>query len=83
MEKKPSFPNLPEIKMTPEFINEIRIRFRPIGSGPLSVMRWVVALCEAIAKDRGWDLDEVENENLWGWDWKGLKKIKQHEEEKK
>ena len=56
--KKPA-PKRQPIAITPERIAELRMRYQPVGSGPLHVMRVVFELCEDIAADKGWDLDEV------------------------
>ena len=46
--------------ITPQLLAEMRHAYQPMGSGPLGVMRQLVSLIEAIAVEKGWDLDEVE-----------------------
>lgn len=47
---------VPVLELTKENLKLWRKHFYPIGSGPLGVMRMVVALIDAIAKEKGWDL---------------------------
>jgi hypothetical protein len=50
---------LESIKLTPELLAKWRWYHRPGGSGPSS-RRQIVQLCEAIAAEKEWDLDEIE-----------------------
>lgn len=47
---------IPKIELTEDKLRELRRRFFPRGSGPLSEMSYVVGLIDAIAKDKGWDV---------------------------
>ena len=47
---------IPVIQLTRENLKLWRKQFYPTGSGPLFVMRMVVALIDAIAKEKSWDL---------------------------
>jgi len=40
-----------------EVLKELRRVFKPVGSGPLSVMRVVVKLIDAIAKEKGFEIE--------------------------
>jgi hypothetical protein len=57
-----------EIDLTPDLLAQWRLMFQPRGSGPLSMMRKIVRLVEALAEARGWDLDSQTFEwadSLW------------------
>ncbi len=43
---------------------DFREGFRPVGSGPLGVMRVAFDLCTLLAKERGWDLEAVLPESI-------------------
>ena len=67
---------LSPIDLTPELLAKWRWYHRPGGSGNSS-MKHVVRLCEAIAVEKGWDLDQVEWErnDSGGTKMKGLVEI--------
>lgn len=49
---------IPVLELTKDNLKSWREQFYPAGSGPLSVMRMVVALIDAIAREKGWDLTD-------------------------
>lgn len=54
------------IDTSPEGLAKLRMRFRPVGSGPLGTMKYVVALINLLSEEKGIDLDEVEFESPFG-----------------
>lgn len=56
------------IVFTPNLLAQWRFAFQPKGSGPLSMMRKIVQLVEALAEAQDWDLDRETFEmydSLW------------------
>lgn len=49
---------IPVIELTKDNLKKWRKSYFPAGSGPLGVMRMVVALIDAIAREKGWDLTD-------------------------
>jgi len=50
---------------SPEALASLRYSYRPVGSGPLGLMRVIVTLVEALAEAKGWDIDSVEFVASW------------------
>jgi len=50
-------------EISPENLAAMRFHFQPKGSGPLGMMRILCKFIDAVAKDKGWNLDEVVWEN--------------------
>lgn len=48
-----------KIEITPESLAQMRHYYQPVGSGSIRLMRRIVALVEAIADMKDWDLDKV------------------------
>jgi hypothetical protein len=63
-----------EIEFTPNLLAQWRLAFQPKGSGPLSMMRKVVQLVEALAEAKGWDLD-AETFEMYDSLWCGMERV--------